>query len=69
MKVSVTFTMTDPVFPLDWGPNPQGEGCQHMILPNVPKNCMKLKEFVPQEGGGHTFKILLYRSITNSSAN
>ena len=28
------------------GTNPPGErGCQHTILPNFPKNCMKLEEF------------------------
>ena len=26
---------------------PGGEGCQHMVLQNFPKNCMKLKEFGP----------------------
>ena len=26
-------------------------GRQHKILPNFPKNCMKLKEFGPREGG------------------
>ena len=29
-----------------------GGGRQHTILPNFPKNCMKLKEFGPP-GGGH----------------
>ena len=28
------------------------DGRQHMILPNFPKNCMKLKEFGPPGGGG-----------------
>ena len=27
-----------------------GGGCQHTILPNFPKNCMKLKEFGPPGG-------------------
>ena len=31
---------------------PGGGGRQHMILPYFPKNCMKLKEFVPPGGGG-----------------
>ena len=26
-------------------------GCQHKILPNFPKNCMKLKEFGPSGKG------------------
>ena len=28
-----------------WGRQPSGVGHQHRILPNFPKNCMKLKEF------------------------
>ena len=31
---------------------PEGGGRQHTILPNFPKNCMKLKEFGPP-GGTH----------------
>ena len=32
---------------------PQG-GCQHMILPNFPENCMKSKEFGrPLDGAPH----------------
>ena len=30
---------------------PRG-GLQHIIWPNFPKNCMKLKEFGPPGGGG-----------------
>ena len=37
--------MADPGFP-------RGGGRQHTILPNFPKNCMKLKEFGPPGGGG-----------------
>ena len=37
-------------FPEEGAPTPQG-GRQHTILPNFPKNCMKLKEFGPQGGG------------------
>ena len=33
-------------FPEEGAPTPQG-GRQHTILPNFPKNCMKLKEFGP----------------------
>ena len=40
-------------------------GCQHMILPKFPKNCMKLKEFRPP--GGRASKILLCRSATGYS--
>ena len=36
-------------FPEEGAPTPRG-GRQHTILPNFPKNCMKLKEFGP--GGG-----------------
>ena len=35
--------VADPGFS-QGAPTPQG-GCQHMILPNFPENCMKLKEF------------------------
>ena len=35
-------------FPKEVAPTPRGEGKrQHTILPNFPKNCMKLKEFRP----------------------
>ena len=34
-------------FPKVGAPTAQG-GCQHTILPNVSKNCMKLKEFGPR---------------------
>ena len=37
-------------FPEEGAPTLQG-GCQHTILPNFPKNCMKLKEFGPPGGG------------------
>ena len=47
-------------FPGEGVPTSQG-GSQHMILPKVPKNCMKLKEFGPR---GHASKILLCRSAT-----
>ena len=46
-------------------PTLQG-GRQHTILPNFPKNCMKLKEFGPR--GGRASKILLCRSATGMSA-
>ena len=42
---------TDPGFPTGGGANPWGErgavgeGHQHMILPNVPKNCTKLRRY------------------------
>ena len=49
-------------FPKEGAPTLQ-EGRQHTILPNFPKNCMKLKEFGPP-GGGHASKILLCRSAT-----
>ena len=39
----------DPGFPVGGGANPPG-GRQHMILPNIPKNCMKLRKFWAVEG-------------------
>ena len=54
--------MADLGFPRGGGANSPG-GCQHVILPNFPKNCMKLKEFGPR-GGGRASKILLCRSTT-----
>ena len=38
--------VADPGFPQGGGANSRG-GHQHKILPNFPKNCMKLKEFGP----------------------
>ena len=52
------YSVADPGFPWGGVPTPQG-GRQHTILPNFPKNCMKLKEFGPP--GGHTS---LLRSAT-----
>ena len=45
-----TESVADPGFPEEGAPTPRG--CQHTILPNFPKNCMKLKEFGPP-GVGH----------------
>ena len=41
--------MTDPGFP-QGGCEPSKGGREHTILPNSPKNCMKLKEFGRQGG-------------------
>ena len=41
--------VADLGFPRGGGANSAG-GCQHTILPNFPKNCMKLKEFGPRGG-------------------
>ena len=41
-------------------------GGQHMILPKIPKNCMKLKEF---GRGGHVSKILLCTSADDNVHN
>ena len=38
-------TGADPGFPVGRGANPPLRGRQHMILPNFPKNCMKLRIF------------------------
>ena len=46
---NATCAVADPGFPRGGGAN-SPRGRQHMILPNFPKNCMKLKEFGP--GGG-----------------
>ena len=45
----ITWPVADPGFPRGGGANFLG-GRQHMILPNFPKNCMKLKEFGPPGG-------------------
>ena len=44
-RLSILLTVADPGFPRGGAPTPRGGGRQHMILPNFPKNCMKLKEF------------------------
>ena len=46
--------VADPGFPRGGGANSPG-GRQHTILPNFPKNCMKLKEFGPQGGARPKF--------------
>ena len=61
VKLSLPYTVADPGFSQWGGANSPG-GRQHTILPNFPKNCMKLKEFGPQ--GGRASKILLCRSAT-----
>ena len=43
-------------FPEEGAPTLQGGGGrQHTILPNFPKNCMKLKEFGPRGGARPKF--------------
>ena len=44
-------SVTDPGFPQGGGVNPPRGGREHAILPNSPKNCMKLKEFGRRGGG------------------
>ena len=56
-------SVADLGFPRGGGANSPGGGA-NMILPNFPKNCMKLKEFGPPGGGGGASKILLCRSAT-----
>ena len=41
----------DPGFSVGGDTNASGRGPQPMILPNFPKNCMKLKKFWTVEGG------------------
>ena len=52
LMTCIVFQIAQPVansgFPRVGGANPQG------ILPNFPKNCMKLKEFGPRGGRGVT---------------
>ena len=60
--------MADPGFPRGGGANLGGH--QHTILRNIPKNCMKLKEFGPMGGrwgGGCTlpFDLPLYWEYRN----
>ena len=43
------FPGSDTRFPIGGGANPPG-GCQHMILPNFPKNCLKLRNFSAVRG-------------------
>ena len=49
-NIALYTAVADPGFPRGGGANCPG-GCQHTILPNFPKNCMKLKEFGPLGGG------------------
>ena len=42
----------DPGFPVGGGTDPLGGGCQHTILSNFPKKCMKSRKFWAV--GGHT---------------
>ena len=42
--------MADPGFPRGGGANPKGGGCQPIIWPTFPENCMKMKKF--WAGGG-----------------
>ena len=50
LSVSSFISVADPGFPQGGGANSPG-GRQHTILPNFPKNCMKLKEFGSRGGG------------------
>ena len=47
--------------------SPTPQGCQHTVLPDFPKTCIKLKEFGPR--GVHASKILLCRSATVNNVN
>ena len=47
--------VADPGFPQGGGANSPG-GRQHTILPNFPKNCMKLKEFGPPGGSARPWR-------------
>ena len=56
-------SVADPGFPRGGGANSPGVH-QHRYLPNFPKNCMKLKEFGPPEGGGRMSLVPSLRSAT-----
>ena len=59
-----------PGFPPGGGLNPPGVGWgrEHKILPNSPKNCMKLKEFGrPGGGGGGQSRKFYYVGNTSST--
>ena len=47
LRVLCADSVADPGFSRGGGANSPG-GHQHTILPNFPKNCMKLKEFGPR---------------------
>ena len=49
----VTSTGADPGFPVGGGASPPGGGRQHTNLPNLSKNCIKLRKFWSMGGGGH----------------
>ena len=49
MTFSSSYAVADPGFPRGGSANSPG-GHQRTILPNFPKNCMKLKEFGPRGG-------------------
>ena len=57
------WSVTDLGFPQGGGVNPPRGGREHTILPNSPKNCMKLKEF-GRRGGGRASLTPLLRSAT-----
>ena len=71
------YAVTDPQLPRGKGEGANtlgggagGERCQHIILPNFPKDCMRLKEFGPERGGcGGACKISLCRSGTGMLAS
>ena len=50
-KFHLSNSVADLGFPRGGGANSPA-GRQHTISPKFPKNCMKLKEFGPQGGGG-----------------
>ena len=43
-------SVADPGFPRGGGANPKGGGCQPIIWPIFPKNCMKMKKFGARGG-------------------
>ena len=55
-------------FPEEGAPTPQ-VGCQHMILPYFPKNCMKLEEFGPHGGARPSHPPLRSATAINTLAS
>ena len=51
MHDAIAKARADPGFPVGGGADPLGGTCQHTILSNFPKNCMKSRKFWAVRGG------------------
>ena len=65
ISLSCIFSGVDPGFSIGGGANPPRRGRQPMILPNFPKNCMKLRKFWTVGGDAGSAP---HRSATDSYA-